>query len=367
MSAAAFGGAALGLVGNWMQGQQQNKSEERALAAQRNMRLGNIPLLLAMGLGSNASTAGRALLGREEGDYIFGTNPELTASQQARMSEIQARLGQLGQARGAGWLGNKREGATAKAQEAATQRERDALNFELDQLAASVKNAQPGIVNSKELDAAAQYLPGAQYAKLADQNQQAGLGMLGRYDTETNNMMRMLKGLGDSERERVTRESERDLTRANRLASQRLGRMGAGASTILGSTLANNAGQIGERRNNTINSINTGVTQQKLGLMGQRSGGRLGMESGLMSQDLNLRTAPLNQQMAILSNIGQSGLGGNSFQPVGGVSPLGAGLQTGGNFLAAWGGANAFGGQQQNAAPLGSDQYGNPLYGPYQQ
>jgi hypothetical protein len=254
------------------------------------------------------------------------------------------------------------QGSRAQQNRSVNNPEYKMLEAELQSLTESVKNTQPGIVNAKELDAAAGMLPGAQYARLADENKAAGQGMLGRYDTETNNMLRQLSGLGDSEKERITRESERDLTRANRMASQRFSRMGAGASTLLGSAFANNTGQIGERRSNQINQINTGLTQQRLGIMGQRSGGRLGLETGLNQQNLNLQTAPLNQQMAILANIGQSGLGGNNFQPVGGVSPIGTGLQTAGNSLSYWGGLQSLQNQQNPQARYGAD--GQELYGP---
>lgn len=354
MTGALFGGAALGLVGNFMQAQAQKSSEERAYNNQRNMRLGNIPLLLALAGGSNASTLGKSLLGRDEADYIFGTNPQITAQQQARVAEIQARLGQLGQGRGSGWMGARREGQTARDADAATAKEREMLNHELDQLVGSIKNVQPGIVNSAELDAAAKLLPGAQYEKIAEQERQAGLGQLGRYDTETENMLRMLNGFGDAEKERIRMESERDLKAANRAASLRMSRAGAGASTLLSGAQAQNSGQIGERRNNAITGINSGVLQQRLGIMGQRSGQRMGLETGLNQQNLNLRTAPLNQQTAILANIGQSGLGGNSFQPIGGVSPIGTGLQTAGNTLAMYGGLQSLKGQGRGGGGSGS-------------
>ncbi len=364
---AFLAGAGLDLMGNMMQASAAKSADKRAAERQYSMRMGSMPLLLALGGGANASTIGRTMLGREDSDYLFGTNPELTKEKQARVAEIQARLGQLGQGRGSGWMGARRDGQAGRDADAASAQERDLLNNELQQLTAALKNVQPGIVNAAELDAAANLLPGAQYAKIAEQEKQAGLGQLGRYDTETENMMRMLKGFGDEEKARIERDSARDLTGANRLASLRMSRAGAGSSTLMSGALAQNAGQIGERRNNAITGINSGVLQQKLGMMGQRSGGRLGLETGLNQQNLNLQTAPLNQQMALLANLGQSGLGSNSFQPIGGVSPIGTGLQSAGNALSYWGGLNSLGNQGGNAAPLGRDQYGNALLGPYQQ
>ncbi len=343
---AFLAGAGLDLVGNMMQASAAKSADKRAAERQYSMRMGSMPLLLALGGGANASTIGRTMLGREDSDYLFGTNPELTKEKQARVAEIQARLGQLGQGRGSGWMGARRDGQAGRDADAASAQERDLLNNELQQLTAALKNVQPGIVNAAELDAAANLLPGAQYAKIAEQEKQAGLGQLGRYDTETENMMRMLKGFGDEEKARIERDSARDLTGANRLASLRMSRAGAGSSTLMSGALAQNAGQIGERRNNAITGINSGVLQQKLGMMGQRSGGRLGLETGLNQQNLNLQTAPLNQQMALLANLGQSGLGSNSFQPIGGVSPIGTGLQSAGNSLAYWGGLNSLGQQK---------------------
>lgn len=345
MTGALFGGAAMGLVGNFMQAQAQKSSEERAYNNQRNMRLGNIPLLLALAGGKNASSIGKSLLGRDESDYIFGTNPELTAQQQERVAEIQARLGQLGQGRGAGWMGARREGQTARDAAAASDKERELLNHELAQLTTSLKNVQPGIVNSAELDAAAEMLPGAQYEKIADQSQATGLGQLGRYDSETEKLIRELQGSGDAEKARINAEAERGLTNANRRAMLALGRQGAGSSSLLGSTLASNAGQTFERKNSLLGGVNDRLINQRIGLQQGRSQGRMGLETGLNTQNIGLRTAPLNQQMAILSNIGQSGLGGNSFQPIGGVSPIGTGLQTAGNTLSMWGGLQSLGGQ----------------------
>lgn len=346
MTAAAFAGMGLGAIGNFIQGRQTSASERRALEAQREMRMGSLPLLLALGGGANASALGKTMLGRDERDYIFGTDPEATKEKQARVAAIQARMSELGGAAGRGFLGRGNAAGQSRAQQnrSVNDPEYQMLEAELQSLTNDIKNAQPGIVNAKELDAAAGLLPGAQYAKIAEQEKQAGLGQLGRYDTETENMMRMLKGFGDEEKARIERDSARDLMGANRRASLRMSRAGAGSSTLMSGALAQNAGQIGERRNNAITGINSGVLQQKLGMMGQRSGGRLGLETGLNQQNLNLQTAPLNQQMALLANIGQSGLGGNSYQPVGSVSPIGVGLQSAGNALSYWGGLNSLGG-----------------------
>lgn len=374
MSAGLFGGAALGLIGNVLQANAQSDANDTAYNRQLAMRNNSIPLLLALGGGANASTLGRTLLDSGTADYLFGTNPQVTAAQQARIRELQGELATLGQPRGSGWMANREQTALQRTQAASDDARRQALNTELQTLIGKVKNAQPGVVNAAELDKAAALLPSAQYAKIASQQEQSGLGQLGRYDTETQNMLRMLQGSTDAQKAQVNTQSNRDLLTANRLASQRLSRAGAGASTLLSGALAQNSGQIGERRNNTLSGIDQGLLQQQLGIMGNRSQQRLGLETGLNGVNLGLRTAPLDQQMAILSNIGNSGLGTNSYQPINGISPIGTGLQTLGNSLSAWGGTQSLGGGTQaqglNTMSGQRDQWGNLIttqYGPQQQ
>lgn len=365
MSAAAFAGLGLGVLGSAIQARQTSASERRALEAQREMRLGSMPLLAALGLGSNASGGLRTLLGRDQADYILGSDPARTREQQARIAEIQARMAQLGGAKGQGFLGRS-EGTRAQQNRSVNNPEYKMLEAELQSLTESVKNAQPGIVNGSELDAFAGNLPAAQYGKIADQAQATGLGQLGRYDSETDAMRRELAGYGDAERKRIEADAQRSLTSANRQAMLALGRQGAGSSSLLGSTLAGNAGNVFERKNSMLGGLNDRIVGQRLNLTQGRSAGRLGLETGLNTQNIGLRTAPLNQQMAILSNIGQSGLGGNSYQPVGGVSPLGVGLQTGGNWLSMYGGLKSLGGNDQQN-PNATAQYGangQELYGP---
>ncbi len=366
MSAAAFAGLGLSAIGNFIQGRQTAASERRALEAQRSMRLGSMPLLAALGLGSNASGGLRTLLGREDADYILGSDPARTREQQARIAEIQARMAELGGSRGQGFLGRSSGESRAQQNRSVNNPEYKMLEAELQSLTESVKNAQPGIVNGAELDAFAGNLPSAQYGKIADQAQATGLGQLGRYDSETDAMRRELAGYGDAERKRIEADAQRSLTSANRQAMLALGRQGAGSSSLLGSTLAGNAGNVFERKNSMLGGLNDRIIGQRLNLTQGRSAGRLGLETGLNTQNIGLRTAPLNQQMAILSNIGQSGLGGNSYQPVGSVSPLGVGLQTGGNWLSMYGGLKSLGGndsQNPNAtARYGAD--GQELYGP---
>jgi len=214
------------------------------------------------------------------------------------------------------------------------------------------------LARKAELEKLAEGDPGKTGEMNPDVFKTAGPGIVGemgqladQYRGQTAGMVRAsqgieagVRGFGDQERKRISVESDRALTSANRAVESKLIGRGLGNSTVLTGAMTANARAIGEQKDNALGSLNdrqintlTGLRSNQLGLMERRAAGQMSMDQ-----------APINTKLQLFTGgIANPWVNRDTSQFVSSASPGGAMASSVGNMLAAGGG------QMGNLAMLG--------------
>jgi hypothetical protein len=333
----AIGGAAVGAAGNAMAARRQN----RAVEAQNNFmntQFAGYPSQSAMlALGPDAY---RYLAGQLPGSTLgtaFALNDEERSALEREAADLQAQIGAMGRNRQdgrAGWSATAGRTGPVKADPAYAN-----LTTRLAQVKAQLAD------NSQKIDrsaynalASSGISPVSQMEGFAkdyvDQNQ----AVSDRFEADASGTRKILDTYGQSERDRIERDSARALAGTQRVTRSNLARGGMGLSSLAGSAYTANANRAGEFKNNALGSLadrtaelrtnlNTSQGAQRTSLGLSNASAAYQANSGVAGTKLNLLTG---QEWMPWSNRAAPGMPS--------ASPGGAAMQTFGNSLSAMGG-----------------------------
>lgn len=188
---------------------------------------------------------------------------------------------------------------------------------------------------------------------LGDYGESRGREIVADYNADTGRLTNLAagaEGMADQwgrGRDKIIRQdsadSLRDMNDASRAA---LAASGFGASTAVADRLASNAESVGRNQQRALQDLGEaqidrrlGARTQRLNVEGGRASGRTGLQTGLLSQSIGLREAPIRAEMsAVESPIMNPWLHyAGAYQPAG-ASGLGSALSNIGGLATSYGG-----------------------------
>lgn len=195
-----------------------------------------------------------------------------------------------------------------------------------------------GMLNEADL---AGFGPGliSGYEDFANKSAADSAGAMDRYNADTNtldtqarDLETMARKYGLGQLDRIKRDTATALTNANRAATANLARRGLLASTAATDAIRGNTRDITRagmdataNAEDSILGVRTGLGQNRLGIIGQRLGGRGTLEQSNIDRNNQIRLGVLNTRLGTLDTIAPSGTLINKSQTYfPGVSPSGA-------------------------------------------
>lgn len=300
--AAAVGGTILGAASNASAASRQN----RAIQAQNNFLnteyAGYLPQSALLALGRDAY----GYLGGTQGRDTLGTAFSLDSTARTRLEKEAADLeSQIQNVRqtyrgGKGFKGVVGRGGSDVANDPAYAN----LTNRLAQVRAQLADDSQKI-NIDDYNALAESgtLPidrmQREASDLVDRNQAAS----DRFEADAAQTRGIVENYGKGEKERIERESARDLAGAQRVTRSNLARGGVGLSSMAASAYNANAARFGEAKNNALSSLadrtaeikanlNTSQSAQRLALGQANSGAAYNANQGVNNTRLSLLTGP---------------------------------------------------------------------------
>lgn len=268
------------------------------------------------------------ILGQDAAD------PNFNDQQRARVAELDQLIANGGRvtadSQGRSYLpwsnANKTQNSAASVAERlkSAQAERDALVK-----AAGGKVGQTGLIDKKYLQGLGPSIVDRQNTMVKEQEQKyAGLS------ADARGIQDMIARYGEGEKDRIYRDSERDLTGLNRTSKAALMAKGLGAGSAMTGALTKNTLAVGESRGDQLSALG----DRQIQMQSAAASDKLNLDRSLADSIYGFKVQPINTELSLATGAQNSPYLGFDPRSQTAASPGGAFSQSFGNNLSALGG-----------------------------